>query len=44
MWFDCGNNNYAIAIEGHIFRQKSESKSFYMYFSSFSVFDVDWCT
>ena len=44
LWFKCGEDNYAVAIEEHVFRQKSEAESFHTYFSSFSVFDVDWCT
>ena len=44
LWFTCGDDNFAVVVEGHVFRQKSELESFFTYFSSFSVFDVDWCS
>ena len=41
VWFKIGQN-YAIVIEGHVFTQKNEFESFFMYFTSFSIFCVQW--
>ena len=42
LWFRCGPGNYTVIIKGHVVRQKTEIESFFLYFSSFSVFYVDW--
>ena len=43
-WFMLGSCNFAITIENHFLRQQLEEEAFFIYNSSFSVFDVDWQT
>ena len=40
-WFKCGSK-FAIVIEGKIFNQTTEFESFFMYFSSFSIYSIQW--
>ena len=40
-WFRVGDA-FAVVIDGCVLRQDSELHSFYVYFSSFTIFDVSW--
>ena len=41
VWFKIGQK-YAVVIEGHVFTQNTEFESFFVYFTSFSIFCVQW--